>query len=791
MARFRCARNDTEEGAQPTTASPLESARTICKPMGMISSTTASAREILTGLHDVMAARTNAQGKLNQVVNIIGSALDSEVCSIYLLRDGVLELFATRGLKQEAVHVTKLALGEGLVGTIAEHVETLNLDEAASHPDFAYKPETGEELYHSFAGVPIVRREQAVGVLSIQHAEQRKYDDVVIEALQTVAMVLSELIANAGLIDETAAAVGRVNNTAAMQLTGLKLVDGMARGHAVYHQPRVTIEHTVAEDTEAERHRVYSAFDKMREQIERMASQAEFGGGGEHQEVLEMYRMFAYDEGWSRRINEAIDSGLTAEAAIERVQQRTRMRMRQIDDPLLADRMHDLEDLSNRLLRIVSGQLGSAAQLGLRQDTILIARNLGPAELLEYDRRRLKGVILEEGSLTSHVTIVARAMGVPVLGRVANVRRMIGENDLLLLDGNESTVTVRPTQPMEESFESRLVISQKRRAAFAALKNEPSVTRDGTKITLMVNAGLRDDVSALDVTGAEGIGLFRTEFQFLVSATLPQRERQQRLYREVMEAAGDRPVVFRTVDIGGDKALPYMRLAAEHEENPAMGWRALRVALDRGGLMKAQARALIEAAAGRTLHVMFPMVSEPWEFDQAKALFEKQRAWLATRNRMPPNCIRYGAMLEVPALAECLDVILPNLDFLSVGTNDLTQFLFAADRAHPKLAERYDWLSPAVLRFLRRVIGPVRDAGVTLAVCGEMGGRPLEAMALIGLGIERLSITPVAIGPIKAMLRSLDRAALAPFLQQLLDHPPKDMRAALHGWAVENGVEIG
>ncbi|MBB5684027.1 phosphoenolpyruvate--protein phosphotransferase [Sphingobium boeckii] len=757
----------------------------------MVSSTTASAREILTGLHDVMASRTNAQAKLNKVVNIIGGALDSEVCSIYLLRDGVLELFATRGLKQEAVHVTKLALGEGLVGTIAEHVETLNLDEAASHPDFAYKPETGEELFHSFAGVPIVRREEAVGVLSIQHAEPRKYDDVVIEALQTVAMVLSELISNAGLIDETATAVGRVNNTAPMRLTGLKLVDGMARGHAVYHQPRVTIEHTVAEDTEAERHRVYSAFDKMREQIERMASQAEFGGGGEHQEVLEMYRMFAYDEGWSRRINEAIDSGLTAEAAIERVQQRTRMRMRQIDDPLLADRMHDLEDLSNRLLRIVSGQLGSAAQLGLRQDTILIARNLGPAELLEYDRRRLKGVILEEGSLTSHVTIVARAMGVPVLGRVAHVRRMIGEGDLLLLDGNESTVYVRPSDPMEESFEGKLAISQKRRAAFAASKNEPSITRDGTKITLMVNAGLRDDVSALDVTGADGIGLFRTEFQFLVSATLPQREKQQRLYREVMEAAGDRPVVFRTVDIGGDKALPYMRLDEEgQEENPAMGWRALRVALEREGLMKAQARALIEAAAGRTLNVMFPMVSEPWEFDQAKALFEAQRAWLASRNRMPPTAIRYGAMLEVPALAECLDILLPNLDFLSVGTNDLTQFLFAADRAHPKLAERYDWLSPAILRFLRRLVAPVHDAGVQLAVCGEMGGRPLEAMALIGLGINRLSITPVAIGPVKAMLRSLDRAALAPVINGLLDRPPADMRAALRDWAVQNGVEI-
>lgn len=753
-------------------------------------SAAASAREILVRLHDVMASRAPAQAKLNQVVQIIGESIGSEVCSIYLLREGVLELFATRGLAEEAVHVTKLALGEGLVGTIAEDVEVLNLDEAASHPDFAYKPETGEDRFHSFAGVPIIRRERAVGVLAVQHAEPRKYADVEIEALQTVAMVLSELIANAGLIDAASAAGARPQMTATVRLAGQKLVDGMGSGFAVFHQPRIVIEHTVAEDIDAERRRVYAAFDKMREQIDRMAREAEFGVAGEHVEVIETYKMFAYDEGWARRINEAIDSGLTAEAAIERVQQRTRQRMRQIDDPLLADRMHDLEDLSNRLLRIVSGQMGTAAQLGLRQDTILIARNLGPAELLEYDRRRLKGVILEEGSLTAHVIIVARAMGVPVLGRVRDIRRQIADGDQLLLDTTEGSVLVRPTSAMEEAFEAKLALRQKRRAAFAALRDVPPVTRDGHRVTLMVNAGLRDDAAALDTTGADGIGLFRTEFQFLVSATLPQRERQQRLYRDVMEAAGDRPVVFRTIDIGGDKALPYLNVEAGDEENPAMGWRALRLALEREGLMKAQARALLEAGSGRTLHVMFPMVSEAWEFDEAKALFEAQRVWLAGRGRRLPIEVRYGAMLEVPALAEQLDLILPNVDFLSIGTNDLTQFLFAADRANPKLAERYDWLSPSILRFLRRVVEPARAAGVNVGVCGEMGGRPLEAMALIGLGIDRLSITPAAVGPVKAMIRSLDRAAITGEMTRLLAHPVRDMRGALGAWAATNGVEL-
>ncbi|MBE5074565.1 phosphoenolpyruvate--protein phosphotransferase [Erythrobacteraceae bacterium E2-1 Yellow Sea] len=750
----------------------------------------ASARQILTRLHEVMASRMHAQGKLDQVVDIIGQNLDSEVCSIYLLRDGMLELFATRGLNQSAVHVTRMAIGEGLTGTIAENIETLNLAEAKAHPDFQYRPETGEEKFHSFAGVPIVYRERAVGVLSVQHVDPRRYEDIEIEALQTTAMVLSEMIANAELVDEEDARGLSEGQTGMQTLQGLALVKGLAIGQAVFHQPRVTINQVMADDVEAERQRVYRAFDRMREQIDNMASQAEFGVGGEHEEVLQTYKMFAYDEGWSRRINEAIDSGLTAEAAIERVQQRTRMRMREIDDPLLADRMHDLEDLSNRLLRIVSGQLGTAASMGLRGDTILIARNLGPAELLEYDRRRLKGVILEEGSLTAHVVIVARAMGVPVLGRARGLRGIVREGDEILLDADHSIATVRPSQQILDGFAERFAKSRQKQAAYAELRDVEPFTRCGTRIQVMMNAGLRDDISALAMTGADGVGLFRTEFQFLVSATLPQRERQTRLYREVMDAAGSKPVVFRTVDIGGDKAVPYLRdEGSEFEENPAMGWRALRMALERDGLLKVQARALLEAASGRALHVMFPMVSEPWEFDAAKAVFDEQLAFMKKRKKIPPDAIHFGAMLEVPALAEVLDDLLPRLDFLSVGTNDLTQFLFAADRANPKLAERYDWLSPAIMRFLARVIYSTAGHEVSLSVCGEMGGRRLEALALLGMGIRKLSITPASVGPIKELVRKVDLEEISDAMKQWLAEPGVDFRARLQSWADERGIE--
>jgi phosphotransferase system enzyme I (PtsP) len=749
---------------------------------------TTSAREILTGLHEIMAARGSAQSKLDRVVDLIAEAMKSEVCSIYLLRDNKLELFATHGLRKEAVHVTRLAMGEGLVGSIASEGRILNLAEAASHPQFVYRPETGEESFHSFAGVPIVRLESPIGVLAVQHADPRRYEEVEIEALQTVAMVLSEMIAAARLVDGSRR--GRMRSAGPLRLSGLKLVTGMAKGEAVFHQPRVIVEHTVADDTEAERARVYAAFRRMREQIDTMTKEAEFGTIGEHQEILETYRMFAYDEGWSRRINEAIDSGLTAEAAIERVQQRTRARMHEIDDPLLQERMHDLEDLSNRLLRIVSGRMGTAAQTGLTRDAVLIARNLGPAELLEYDRRRLKAVLLEEGSLTAHMTIVARAMGVPVVGRLQDIRHSVNERETILVDGDNGSVIIRPNRQLTSGFEHRMALSQKRRAQYAAIRQLPASTRDGIPVSVMVNAGLAEDAAALELTGGDGIGLFRTEFQFLVSATLPGRERQQRLYAKVLESAGNKPVTFRTLDIGGDKALPYLADAKDEAENPAMGWRALRLSLDRSTLMKAQARALIEASAGRVLRVMFPMISEPWEYEEARALIEEQVEWARKSKRKLPSRIEFGAMLEVPALAEVLDLLLPRIDFLSIGTNDLTQFLFAADRADPRLAERYDWLSPAILRFLKRVIDAAREANVPVRLCGEMGGRPLEAMALIGIGAENFSITPAAVGPIKAMVRSLDAGAVRQRLDQLLKRPPRNLRKALTDWARRHSVAI-
>ena len=749
-----------------------------------------AARELLRRLHDVMAARTPTQAKLDLVANLIADALESEVASVYLLRDGMLELFATRGLSQQAVHVTRLAIGQGLVGTIAESRAPLNLAEASQHPRFAYRPETGEDRFHSFAGVPIIRRERVVGVLAVQHVQPRDYDDVEIEALQTVAMVLAELIAAAGLVDAADSAPKPPRDTAPMRIGGMRLVDGLARGVAVFHEPRIIITRSVAEDPETEHERLKAAFQRMREEIDQMVSRAEFAGPGDHDEILETYKMFAFDEGWARRINDAIDSGLTAEAAIEAVAQAQRIKLGGASDPYLRERMHDLEDLSNRLIRIVSGAGETAAKQGLTEDTVLIARNLGPAELLEYDRRYLKGVAMEEGSATAHVTILARAMGVPLLGRAKDLRQLVAEGDPLLLDGAAAALFVRPAPAVIAGYQAQTALRAKRQAEYDKLRDLPAQSKDGVRVKLLMNAALRSDLPALDQTNADGIGLFRTEFQFLVSATLPRMGKQIALYRDVLAAAQDRTVIFRTVDIGGDKAVPYMHQEDVREENPAMGWRALRLAMARPGLMAAQARALLEAAAGRTLHLMFPMVSEPWEYEEARAIVEERQRRLAAAGIPHATDVRYGAMLEVPALAMALDELLPRLDFLSIGTNDLTQFLLAADRGNPLLADRYDWLSRGVLRFIRNVVAECASHGVPVSVCGEMGGRPIEALALLAIGVERLSITPAAIGPIKAMVRSADIGHVRELMAQWLQSPGTNIRSRLTDFATDTGIAL-
>lgn len=745
-------------------------------------------RALLRRLREVMAETGTVEERLSQVVRSIAANMVSEVCSVYLLRSDELELYATEGLNPEAVHKTRLKVGEGLVGDIAANARPLALADAQSHPQFAYKPETGEEIFHSLLGVPLQRDNRVIGVLVVQNKTRRQYAEDEVEVLETIAMVLAEMVASGQLTGADDTAVVSRAPGLPFRADGRTLSEGLAIGQAVLHEPRVHVERTIADDIPHEKRRLDAAVASMRDQVNRMLETPDDEIVGESRDVLETYKMFAHDSGWLHKLHQAVESGLTAEAAVLRVQGDTRHRMQAITDPYLRERLADLDDLANRLLLHLTGKGVTSAAEALPENAILFAKAMGPAELLDYDRRKLQGLVLEEGSSVSHVAIVARALSIPVVGSVGRAIERVEPGDQVIVDGDHAQIFVRPVADEVTAFQQSLGLRKARLAKYAAQRNDPPVTRDGKRIALLINAGLLIDMAHLDETGAEGIGLYRTELQFLVRPTMPKAEAQTAIYARVLEHAGERPVVFRTLDVGGDKVLPY--LAKQPEENPALGWRAIRMSLDRPALLKVQLRALLQAAEGRVLHVMFPMVAEVDEFIRARKILDREVQRLKSLGRAVAWQVRVGTMLEVPALAWQLPSLLPLVDFVSVGSNDLMQFLFATDRGNPRMTERYDPLAPSMLAFLRWVVQQCKAHDTPLTLCGEMGGRPLEAMALLGLGFERLSMPANAIGPVKEMLRSLDVLSLAEFLEGLYHLPDHSLRTRLEEYARENGVIV-
>jgi phosphotransferase system, enzyme I, PtsP len=746
-------------------------------------------RRLLRRLRDIMAGSGTAQERLDRIVRVIAAEMVAEVCSAYVMRAGeVLELFATEGLRPEAVHRTRLRVGEGLVGVIAATARPLALADAQSHPNFAYRPETGEEVFHSLMGVPILRGGRVLGVLVVQNRTLRHYTEDEIEVLQTIAMIVAELAASGQLVNPLEIAQSQGGGMLPMRLVGVRLNAGLAVGPAVLHEPRVVIRQVVAEDVSAELVRLRHAVAAMREAIDELVATSREFGVGEHHDVIETYRMFAADRGWVARIADAIRSGLTAEAAVQKVRDDTRTRMMQVSDPYLRERLFDLEDLANRLQQHLSGRPPSAAWAELPPEFILVARAMGPAELLDYARRRIMGLVLEEGSPTAHVAIVARAFDIPVVGRVDDATSRTEAGDIVVVDGDHAQVLIRPSADIQQSVTAAVEARSRRRAFYETLRSAPAVTRDGIEIKLLLNAGLLLDLAQLSATGAEGVGLFRTEFPLMVRDTFPDVEEMTEFYQRVFEQAEHRPVVFRTLDIGGDKVLPYLPHA--FEDNPAMGWRAIRIGLDRPAMLRQQLRALIRAAEARTLMVKFPMVAEVAELERARALIDMELARAAKEGRVFPKSIKIGVMLEVPALLWQLPTLCARIDFLSIGTNDLLQFLFACDRGNPRLAERYDPLSAPMLALLREVIASTQAAGVSLSMCGDMAGNPIEAMALIALGFRTLSMAATSIGPVKTMIRSLDVGEVADYLGEIGSRPDHSLRPKLEAYARDHDIAL-
>ncbi len=776
------------EGERAVSSSAAEWDATEKPVRGGRASEMSSARLLLRRLVEVVAEPIAPQARLDRIVGIIAANLVAEVCSIYVLRAGdVLELFATQGLAPEAVHHTRLHVGEGLVGTIAARGVVINTSDAQSHPDFVYRPETREEPYHSFLGVPIVRDGRVIGVLVVQNRTRRRYGEDEVEALQIIASVLAEMLVSGGIIDRAQYADAARAPIESLRLEGVRLVDGIAIGRAWLHEPRVEVRRILAEDPKRERARLERALASLKRSLDSALERPELTLG-EEREILEVYRMFAQDTGWRRRMLEAIETGLTAEAAVRRVQDETRLRLEHASDPYLRDRLVDLDELANRLLLFLSGRDPAREAAAMPDGSIIIARNLTAAELVEYDRAKLRGIILEEGSTTAHVTIVARAFGLPMIGRVRGAMAHVEQGDLLALDADHGQVFVRPGEEVLEAFTYARSARLRRSEALERVRAEPAVTADGIRVALNINAAFLVDLEAIAATGADGCGLFRTELAFMTRSGWPDWRTQAQFYARVLDRAAGAPVTFRTLDVGSDKQLPYFRLP--EEENPAMGWRGIRMTLDRPSILRAQLRALLHAARGRHLRLMFPMVAEVEEFRRARRLLEAERERARARGWKLPTRLEVGAMFEVPALFWQLEALLPLVDFVSVGSNDLIQFLFASDRGNPAVGERYDVLSPAALRFLYELVRQCRRYRVRLSICGEMASRPLEAMALIGVGVRDLSLAPSELVPVKAMLRSLHAGRLARFLERLLTTSERSLRHHLEAYAQDHGVAL-
>ncbi|MEL6885279.1 MAG: phosphoenolpyruvate--protein phosphotransferase [Pseudomonadota bacterium] len=703
-------------------------------------------RKLLGRLRDAMAGDAPGQARLDKITHLIADSTGSEVCSIYLFRDEeTLELCATEGLNPDAVHQTRMRLGEGLVGRVARRREVVNTPNAPQARGFRYMPETGEEVYSSFLGVPIQRLGESLGVLVVQSKDPREYSADQVYALEVVAMVLAEMAELGAFVGEGSAMEARHSQPA--MLRGTVAQEGVAEGHVWLHEPRVVVTNPIADDPHRELERLNEAVEELRVGVDKMLALAAVDK--EQAEVLEAYRMFANSKGWMRRMEEDISRGLSAEAAVEKEQSLARARMGQATDGYLRDRLSDLDDLSNRLLRILTGQ-GADTGAEMPASPILVARNIGPAELLDYGRS-LRGIILEAGSVGSHAAIVARALAIPLIVHAERITLEALNGDHVMVDGEQGIVHLRPDDTVVTAFRDKMAMQAKAVERYASIRDKPATTLCRNTVALHMNAGLMADLPSLEGSGAEGVGLFRTELQFLVRNQMPKRSELSALYARVLDAAQGKKVVFRTLDIGSDKVLPYMK--PNDEPNPALGWRAIRVGLDKPGVLRMQLQALIRAANGRPLTIMFPFVAQYEEYTLARAEMDKAMERERRLGHVLPETIEVGAMLETPSLAFAPQKFFEEVGFLSIGGNDLKQFFFAADRENERVRKRYDTLNVSFLSFIERIVERCAQTGTPLSFCGEDAGRPVEALCFAAIGLRTLSMRPASIGPVKSLLR--------------------------------------
>ena len=725
-----------------------------------------NSRILLKRLKKTLSELGEAQARLNKIVKIIADSMNSEVCSIYLInRYNILELYATEGLRSKAVHYSQLNVGQGLVGKIAATAEPIKTSQASKTKGFRYLPETGEEIYNSFLGVPIQRLGKILGVLVIQNLKKREFTEDDVYGLEIVAMVIAEMAELGIFTSSDGSDELSQDKKNPLSINGLVGKEGIVIGNTVLLEPQIKIQNPIADNTKLEKQKLKKSISKLNNQLSEIISKKHFKKKGDFLEILETHKLLIEDRSWIKRMESSIDSGLSAIVAVEKEQTTTKSRIAKVKNFYFKERLNEFYEISNILLKILTNQKTYINLEGIKEP-ILIARNISPLELVSL-RHQLKGIILEDGSVGSHTTIVSRALNIPLLIQTKDIINKISNGDKIILDADQGLVYLRPDKTISELYTNKLQLRNKAKKTFLALKNLEAKTLDNKKIFLMMNAGLMADLPSLDDSGADGVGLYRTELQFLISNKVPKRAEQAQIYCKVLDSAGTNPVFFRTLDIGSDKILP--TITPEIEPNPTLGWRAIRLTLERSGVFKMQVQALIRGAKGRNLNIVIPLVTEINEFLKAKNIILDEINREKKRNRIVPNLIKIGAMLEVPSLVFAPNLFFKSVDFLMVGGNDLKQFFFAADRENEKVRKRYDMLSTSFLSFLKLIVKKSEKYKLPLSYCGEDAGRPIEALVLCSLGFKTLSMQPNCIAPVKSLLRNIKLSEIKQIVEFALE----------------------
>ncbi len=721
---------------------------------------------ILRSIVQEVSAAGSVEQALNLIVVRVKETMGVDVCSAYLVDKQAQQfvLMATDGLNAASVGQVRMGMNEGLVSVVAEREEPVNICAPHNHPRFREFPETGEERYHSFLGVPIIHHRQVLGVLVLQQHSEKPFDEDVVTFLVTIAAQLAGAIAHADASGEIEGL--RPKRSVAAPLLGLPGAPGVAIGTAVVMHPYADIDSIPdrqTDDPKGELKRFRKAVDAVKKEIRAMADRIGEDLGKGDSALFDAYLLMLESDSLIDTTEERIRQGNWAPGALrETVQEHLRV-FEAMEDNYLRERAEDVRDLGRRILGHMNNE--KRQKPDYPRETVLVGEEITASMLIEVPPRRLAGVISARGSRTSHVAILARALGVPAVMGVDElpVGRVDGRR--VIADGYSGRVYVNPNQTVRREFrrlqQEEKAMSEKLRS----LGTLPAKTKDGARIHLYANTGLVSDLKPSMKSGAEGVGLYRTEFPFMIRERFPGEEEQRQVYREVLESFHPQPVIMRTLDVGGDKALPYFPI---QEDNPFLGWRGIRITLDHPEIFLVQLRAMMKANAGlNNLQLLLPMVSDVREVDQALALIHRAHDELLEEGedvKLP----KIGVMIEVPSAIYQADELARRVDFFSVGSNDLTQYLLAVDRNNPRVAELYDSLHPAVLRALKQLVEAARQHKRPVSVCGEMAGDPAAALLLLGMGISSLSMSASSLLGIKWLVRSFSRRRAKAALERAL-----------------------